>query len=91
MPENTTTTGLVVVDGGPVTGDVELDASKTYRFKRDTSVPVAQQVRRHVDHDWFAVELDASTTYRFKVLGDTSVPQDQQVLDTYFTHLRLFR
>ena len=62
LPDDATTTGLVVVDGGPVTGVLS---------------PAD-------DLDWFAVELDANMTYRFKLLGDTNVPQAQQVLDTYF-------
>ena len=57
LPQDVSTTGLVVVDGAPVTGvvsiigdrdwfAVELEATKTYRFKLlgDTKVPKADQV-----------------------------------------------
>ncbi len=66
LPEDTTTTGVVEVDGLGARGTIDEPVGEEYDIGAQGT---ETRTRWTFDSDWFAVELDAGRTYRIDLRG----------------------
>ena len=71
LPTDTSTTGVVEVDGSAARGAIYEPEPVTYTVTDDDD-NVTEHIRYDFDTDWFAVELEADKTYRIDMKGKTA-------------------
>ena len=79
LPADTTTTGVVEVNGSAVRGDIHEPVEETVTWTIINTVGEEEVVEGTVydfDTDWFAVELEKDKTYRIDMKGAIHVDDD---------------
>ena len=83
LPADTTTTGVVEVDGSAVRGDIHEPVKETVTWTiidGDGDEEVQEQIVYDFDTDWFAVELEEGRTYRIDMKGSIHADDDDLTL-----------